>query len=323
MKTNFKPLGICLLTSVLGLSATALGQTVFEDDFDSNSSANWTVSQSSGDTAAVFAYDYSADGIPSAPNSVGGTTSGLKFSANMAGLGAAGISASPNGQSFSGDYTLSFDLWMNANGPFPGGGAGSTEFGTAAVGLAASALVWHTSAPAGTAWFAVSGEGGASQDFRAYVATTMQGEGPAYFAPTGPGLVQRDNGHPYYAATFPGGQEAPQAQKDAFAQQTGGLVVGSVGFAWREVTVAKSGQTVTWSIDGLPIAQLDADANGVNVEGNIAVGYMDAFSSLSDNAALSFGVIDNVKVEVQVIPEPSTYTLGIMGVLWLLARRRK
>ena len=37
-------------------------------------------------------------------------------------------------QTFSGDYTVVFDAWMNALGPFPGGGSGSTEFLTYGVG---------------------------------------------------------------------------------------------------------------------------------------------------------------------------------------------
>ena len=283
-------------STLLVLPPTALFQTVYQDDFDTDSSAGWTVSQSSADTAAVFAYDYSADGIPSAPNSVGGTTSGLKLTANMADGAAAGLSASPNGQSFTGNYVLSFDLWMNANGPFPLGGTGSTEYNSAAVGLTASGLVWSGSAPAGVAWFSVSGEGGSSRDYRAWAGPTEQVGGPAYFA----GSQNASDAH--YTAVFPGGQEAPLAQQTAYAQQSGGLGVGTIGFAWREVVVEKIDRKVTWFIDGLPIASLSADGDGASVEGNIAVGYYDPFPSLSDNEALSFSVVDNVKVEA--IPEP-------------------
>lgn len=77
---------------------------------------------------------------------------------------------------------------------------------------------------------------------------------------------------------------------------------------------------MTWSIDGLPIARLTGTDNGVSLEGNLSIGYMDPFASVSDNAALSFGLVDNLRVEV--IPEPSTWALGVLGFAWMLARRR-
>jgi hypothetical protein len=305
----------------LGLAPAVLGQTLFHDNFDTDSSAAWTVYTSSADNAAFFAYDYSVMGIPSAPNSTGGTTLGLKFTSNMELPAAvAGLNAVPIGQNFTGYYAVRFDLWMNANGPFPVGGAGSTELASMGIGLAGNGAVqWSGGAPAGTAWFGVSGEGGAAQDFRAYVGGTLQPEGPAYFA-TGASL--RDNGNIYYAGTFPGGQTPPLTQQNDFPQQTGGLSVGTVGFAWRQVEITRIGDEVTWSIDGLPIAGLTGSGNGISLEGNISVGYFDPFTSVSDNAALSFGLIDNVRVEV--IPEPGAVALGVVGVVGLAiwGRRR-
>lgn len=304
----------------LGMGPALLGQTLFQDNFDTDTSANWSVYQSSSDTAVFFGYDYSADGIPAAPNSAG-STFGVKFTANMELPGAgAGLNIVPNGQNFTGDYSVKFDLWMNVNGPFPTGGVGSTEFASAGVGLAGNgSLLWSGAAPAGLGWFGVSGEGGAGQDFRAYVGSTLQPDGVAYFAT---GLNPRDHANPYYAGTFPGGQTAPAGQAGAFPQQTGGLLVGTVGMAWRQVEITRIGDQLTWSIDGLPIASLTGSGNGVALDGNISVGYFDPFNSVSDNAALSFGLVDNVRVEV--IPEPSTMVLGVVGlaglVLW--GRRR-
>jgi hypothetical protein len=211
---------------------------------------------------------------------------------------------------------------MNVNGPFPDGGAGSTEYASAGVGLAGNgALVWSSAAPAGTAWFGVSGEGGGSQDYRAYAGGTLQPDGAAYFAT---GTAPRDAGNAYYATDFPGGQTAPASQAAAHPQQTGALNPGTVGFEWREVEISKVGEDVTWSIDGLPIAKLNATANGVSVTGNITIGYFDPFNSVSDNAALSFGLVDNVRVEsATAIPEPTIATLGLFGLgALLLAQRR-
>ena len=95
---------------------------LFRDDFDSDSSGTWAVFSSTDDTGVTFAYDYSADGIPAAPNS-DGSTIGIKFEANIADpTGAEAVSISPVDANFTGDYQLNFDMWINANGPFPGGG---------------------------------------------------------------------------------------------------------------------------------------------------------------------------------------------------------
>ncbi|HJN88759.1 MAG TPA: hypothetical protein QGG93_00405, partial [Verrucomicrobiota bacterium] len=48
--------------------------------------------------------------------------------------------------------------------------------------------------------------------------------------------------------------------------------------------------------DGVDIATLDQSLGAFTTEGNIFVGYYDAFSSVSDNRATSFGLVDNLVV---------------------------
>jgi len=71
-----------IAVGAMAIGPTLLGQTLFLDTFDANTSANWAVYEFSADTAEAFAGDYSADGIPAAPNS-GGTTLGVKFVGSM------------------------------------------------------------------------------------------------------------------------------------------------------------------------------------------------------------------------------------------------
>jgi len=282
-------------------------QTLFADNFDVNTAANWTVNRSSADCRVAFNYNYAPYGIPPAPNATNGTTRGVKFEANVSQGVAAAINISPTGRSFSGDYRLHCDLWLNANGPFPAGGTGSTQHGTAGLGTAGDRVQW--TGPGSTAdgfWFAVDGEGQASDtsttalnDFEAFRGTSRQAADSGVFA-AGTASNARGNGHPYYAATFPGGQTAPAAQA-----QSGALAVGTVGFAWRDVIVSKTGSTVEWFIDGLKIATL----NSANfTAGNIFIGLWDSFNSLSDNTNLSFALFDNVRVERFVTNVPPFIT---------------
>jgi hypothetical protein len=187
---------------------------------------------------------------------------------------------------------LHFDLWINANGPFPAGGTGSTQHGTGGIGTAGNRVQWAgTNATADGVWFGVDGEGQAVEsapDFRAYVGTTLQATNSGVYA-AGIQPNSRMCNHSYYASAFPGGQTAPATQG-----QSGGLATGTIGFAWRDVIINKTGSKVDWFIDGLRIATV---TNVSLAASNIFIGYWDSFNSLSDNTNLSFGMFDNVRVE--------------------------
>lgn len=294
-------------------------QILYSDNFDTNTAGAYTVNQDV-DSRITFLYDYAvADGIPAAPNSVGGTTLGVKFEANIVDPGAAqALNISPIGQSFTDDYTLRFDMWINANGPFPAGGTGSTQFITAGVGTV-GASVQKSSGTADGAWFAVDGEGNSSIDFRAYRGIALEGpNSTAYTAGISGTIGSRSADNPYYHGAFPGGQQAPASQQTAFPQQTGSLKPGTVGFLWHDFAITKTGNDVSWTIDGLPIATL---TNATLPGGNIFVGFWDVFASVSDNPALSFGLVDNVRVIA--VPETSTGALGAMAAVVGFARRRR
>jgi hypothetical protein len=309
-------LSCCLLV------ANACGQILYSDNFDVNSSASYTVNQDP-DASVVFAYDYSLAGIPSAPNSTGGTRRGVRFEANNGDATAAAqaINISPTGQSFTGDYVLRFDSWLNANGPFPDGGTGSTEFWTAGVGTQGDDIQKSAGTASG-AWFAVDNEGQSGIDYRAYLNIALEGPTSTVYAasdftaPDTTVINRRSANNPYYHTAFPGGQTAPALQQMNFPQQTGALKAGAVGFAWRQVEIKKLGNNVSLSIDKLPIATF---INPTLTGNNVFVGHWDVFASISDNPALSFGVIDNLVVAR--IPEPATAVL-VLGIALTFGARR-
>lgn len=284
----------------------ATGQLLFAENFDANPAANWTVNQGPGDGVADFYFDYSTVGVPPSPNS-GGTTRGLKLQANLTSGVFGGVSVSPNGQSFTGDYRLRFHLWQNFNGPLPDGGSGSTQITGAGIGTAGITAQW----PGGiqdSLWFASSGDGGSSVDYRAYspLAPTGYTMDSGIFA-----AGSRDQGDPYYAEF--GREPAPEAQVAQYPTQTGQTYPGAQGFQWRDVVVTRQGNHVTWVVDGLLLATVDVAAITFG-GGNILFLHSDinAGSSSDPNAPdLAFGLVDNVRVEQIESVQPTTLT-GIL-----------
>lgn len=306
------------LAGQLSLSA----QTLFSDNFDTDTSSSWTANPSSENNAATFAFDYSTVGIPAAPGS-GGTTFGLKLEANYAGSVFGGISASPNGQSFTGDYVLRFNLWQNYPGPITLGGSGSTQVSGGGIGTAGATAQW-AGGTQDSVHFGTTGDGGSTVDYRAYSSAAGTGYLPdsGVFA-AGTHASARNSSDPYYASF--GGETAPQDQIDLFPNQTGTTGAGAQGFAWRDVAIMKLGDTITYTIDGTLIATVDASTVTLG-GGNILLNQYDINAGSSTDAnvrLLHFGLFDNVRVEV--VPEPSTVALGIfgMGALYLLRRRQK
>ena len=298
------------LVAGMTLASTTQAATVFSSDFDT--SAGLTI-VADADTNSTFGYDYSADGIPEAPNSVGGAaTTGLKLEANISGGAAQGISAVTSGLALSGLYTVQADIWVNVNGPLPGGGAGSTEFAGVSVGHGGVA-------PQSGASLIYDGDGGSSRDYRLYK------DGGEQFVASGQyAVTSNNNSDPAITASFPG--LAPPASQ----RQTGTTADGTGGFQWMTLlanddtnagTAAFSQKSAT-SGSSVAIGTVDSNVgSAVNLAGDIAVTYTDLFSSVSDSAALSFGVFDNLVVNA--IPEPSSLALVSLAGLALCGRRRR
>lgn len=308
MRSNF---GASL--ALLSLSAVGSAQ-LFSDNFDVDTSSNWTVNKANNETGnlATFAFDYSTYGIPNAPGS--STSLGLRMQANVTGGVFGGLSASPNGQSFTGNYKLSAHVWMNFLGPLPGGGSGTTQVGGMGIGTAGATAQW-AGGTQDSVHFGTTLDGGSSVDYRAYssAAATGYGDGNSVFFATGTG--NRNASHPYYAAF--GGVTPPAAQTSLYGTQTGATGAGVIAFAWRLLEVEVVSGIATWSIDGLDIAQVDLSTvtlGGSNILLNM---YDTNATSATDPNRLNFLVFDNVVVT----PEPGT--LAVLGLGLAALRRRK
>ena len=280
--------GLHAAVGLLALGAgPALGQALlFTDDFDAGTSgANWTLHSHGGDYTADFAFDYSTRGIPSAPNSVGGSTVGVKFTVNNNDAVAAtdAVSAYPLGVSLVGKQVLKFDMWLNYNGG-AGGGTGSTEFSTAGILHTATQVVWAENPSSDGLWFAVTGEGGAADDYRAY-------DGGTLLSVSAGGLAAGSLNHTdsFYQALFP----TPNYE-----------TLGAPGKHWVEVQISHQGGVLEWRLNGMLIAIREDTSAG---PGTIMLGYMDTYPSIASPAADNFVVYDNIRVEA---PDCNNNTLA-------------
>jgi hypothetical protein len=302
---------------------------LFSDNFNTAaSSSNYTVVTTDATSSfPTFGFDYSAYGIPSAPNSGDSSTKGLRLDANFSAPNAAeGITVLTKAP-YSGDYTVSFDAWINVNGPFPAGGSGSTNYLTAGVG--SDGITNNFVANTGSGgWTAVNGENGSGVDYRLYKTASLQGVATGqYAAGTASNAQNGENG--YYdqfgsidVSNFP----VQGANNGGPAQQNGTSDHGSFGMAWHNVklVVDADGGTggaasVTWFIDSLKIGTLDAGIGAFNTSGFAAFGYSDPTSNGSDLPTHSFALIDNL----QIVPEPATACLAAFAVLTLVGLRRR
>ena len=288
---------LCLLCAPLVGAQTYI--TLFEDDFDTDTSANWTLFQDSGtgtpDYTAEFSYDYSADGVPPAPNTTGGTTRGLKLTANNNDSipDPAAVNVYPNGQSFSGDFRLTVDAYMS----FDRGMVGSTEFILAGINHLGTQINWHNSTTSDGRFFAATAEGGAAQDYRSYTgnpsgAPTWNNNDAAAFLlgfpdRNGDGLADDNNIDPALAEIWP-----------ATAYEVAGspFNASSVGASpWVEIEIRQEGGVISWSLAGVTMCSTLETSSFTS--GNIMLGYMDIWSSISGDPPAQFGIFDNVKVE--------------------------
>lgn len=295
---------------------TLQAQILYSDNFDAGTSASgWTARLSHSDAFADFAFDYSTLGIPAAPGSAG-TTIGMRFLVNQSAGVFQGISATPNGQSFTGDFRVSFDMWFNYVGPLGIGGSGTTQAGSFGWGVNGANAEWAGGSSG--VLFAATLDGGSSVDYRVYLNNTTQLEASGVYA-AGTHSGARNGSDPYYAVF--GGEAAPAAQVALFPGQTGVTDAGETAFRWYKVNIDKLGDNIAWFIDGYLIAS--APLTGVSLSGNnIVLGMFDtnAGSSTDPNDFLNAAIYDNIKVEV--IPEPSSALLVLLGLGGLLFRRR-
>ncbi|HTB83664.1 MAG TPA: immunoglobulin domain-containing protein [Candidatus Sulfotelmatobacter sp.] len=258
------------------------------------------------DFTAIFGFDYSTVGfptiIPPAPHSIGGSTLGLYLTCNKndANGAVAAVNLYPVGISYTNNYALKFDLWMNW------GNLNTTEhalFGLNCSGNVTNRIGQNTS---DGVWFAMDGDGGVSAtsaSIRDYSVFLGGGPGNApilktsNFGPTAPLGANFDNADAGFVSLFP----------FEVLPGFGTTPAGVSGLRWVSVEVRQEGNLITWLLDNVAVAQFTNTTSYTG--GNILIGYNDDFASIGD--ANNFAVIDNVSVEGITYTPPQ-----IVAPLW-------
>ena len=189
--------------------ASAHGTTLFSSGFDTD--LGFASEASTADHSVEYGYDYSANGIPSAPNGSG--TIGLKIRSNIADNAANGVAVYTTSGSFTGQYRVSFDLFIS------NAASGTTEFIGGGVGFSAGSGFLDGAVLIG------SSDGDSGRDFRYYSDGTED---------MGMALNNTDD-TPTNA--FPG---------------AGGNAPGTLAFTWHtmEIDADTDAQTASFRIDG-------------------------------------------------------------------------
>lgn len=292
---------------------TLTAATVFSDNFDTDTSANWTVfnegQNGTSDYDVKFSFDYSAVGIPPAPNTIGGTTRALRLTVNKNDDVAdrAAVSLFPKDQIFGGNYALRFDMWMNYPGTaFGAGGEGSTEFSFFGLNFLGDKMSWPFSLDSDGLAFAATGEGGAAGDYRAFEGVT--GKAMARKTGTAGGFLDHD------------GTGGPEEENFLLPKDHPLQVMfptppyeseGSPGKHWVEVEVRQENNEIIWSINGYEMSRRINTSPWTG--GNVMLGYMDVFASIGNPRDLGYVLYDNVRV-VSLEDQPSTTIVSVENV---------
>ncbi len=294
------------------LLPSALNAQLPYSDPGMTDAANWTVNASAlnsspFDDVANFGVNYtSVLGVPQDPYS--SSTTAVQFKINETSGNQAGVSASPTSLSLSGNFVMTFDMWLNYNsGGFT---TGSTQVGSYGLATAANQVQW-----AGVGNGQLFGEitdNGSSTSYRGYNGGSSIGATPFVGG-------SQSYASAYHTGLFPS-VNVPATETALNANEYGSTVAGTVGFQWLQVSVSAINGVVSESINGNPIASYSASTVGPD----IFLGMYDinnGSAGVTGIADENFTLFDNVAVTA-VVPEPTTCALAILGGSVFLARLR-
>ena len=264
---------------------------LFSDDFNLDTSANWTQlfaaqTNENYDATVAFAFDYSSLGVTPAPHSTNDTL-GLMVTVNKDfDAAAAGINLYPIGQNFSNNFALRFDMYLMQNGS-----AGTTEYAMFGINHSGTKTNWFRNSGAGVVipnwtydgiWAYVEADGAALGDYVLNSAPTVNSGGvigpTALASRLASTLTDVFHQPPWSSGSGPG------APGNAYNTTTP---------SWAEVELSQLNNAITLKINNTVIMNYSNATAFTN--GNIMLGYDDAYDSIGTGGG-GLVIYDNVRV---------------------------
>ena len=285
--------------SLLASSASAQGTVLISDDFEVNSSADYTIVNSgANDGTQDFGFDYIAAGLPLAPRSSAGDTTGLRLTANDT----MGISDHwtlfHNTAINSQHYTLTVDVFMN----YMQGAVPTTEF--AHIGVGGDGATFNsvfTPISGSGAFLAFTGDGGSNSDYRWFRdgANTPAG---------GTGSTTLPNSHSSYLGN---GSNASGPFFQALFPSPPASIAGSPANIWTtvEIDVDNVAGIISFSFDGTLTFQGNF---GGTFNDHVSIGLADIFTSIAGTANV-FMVCDNLEVKESALTLGTAYCPAVVN----------
>ncbi len=296
MKSRFQK--SLLLASAGTLAASTASAQIIVDNFESDSSANFTlVDDTTPDGTQDFQFDYIAAGIPLAPRSAAGDTKGIKMTSNDNGSTPDATTlfhVTPVNELV---YTMTVDVYSSF--PTATGSPGTTEH--AHVGVGGDGATFNkvfTPISGSGAFIAFTGDGGNVSDFRWFrdAANTPAGD---------PFNTTLPNDHPSYLGN---GSNNTGAFFQSIFPSPPSSIAGVPGNIWTTVTIVVDNGTGTISFyfDGNLTFQGAFD--GV-LTGAVSLGHGDSYGSVS--LPENFVVYDNLEVSAPSTSIGTNYCAGV------------
>ncbi len=297
---------LCTVAWLAALTATpAAAQVLISDSFETDSSSNYTVwddgnapsGDGGADSTTEFAFDYVTAGIPLAPRSAPGDTSGLRFTANAREEGDEGPSGTEedhvtafHNTTITGSHRLDVDVYLGVEAA-----SGTTEYVHVGVAGTPTDINSLFNPIVGSGHFiAFNGDGDSSSDYRHSTPSTLA-------VPFGdPSYLNTGNQTQSFADTY----------LELFPNTAN---PGSPTNIWTTLTITATPAAVTYWLDGTAIISTAPEL----IDGSVSLGYADLFDSVGPH----FAIYDNLVVTA--IPEPSALLLCLGAAAALMSRKRR
>jgi hypothetical protein len=325
-------------------ASSASAATLYSDDFNADTSANYNKFITNGASAgpsgdATFAYQYgTAPGagglsIPIAPHTTDATTIGLRLRTdNLQNAAAAAVVGATEivtkNLSLPSSYKISVDVWQNYIGGTNINSSGSNGTTGVAIGIGTAGTgLQYIAGNDGLLMEGFAEDGaGANQSYRIYTNNAHPNPTTKPYWAAGTGASSATFSDAYYTSLLPS-VAAPGGQSSfAAATQGGSTKAGTLGFAWHTWTITNDSKNVVWAIDGktfttVPVADFTMAGSQVSL-GNNDTGT--GGNTTANGQLLNAEIFDNFVInDFPAVPEPTSAALLALGIATVgLATRR-